>query len=119
MTLGEVRVSDDAGWPVAQLSGAIDLSNVEELRLRLERAVSNRAHGLVLDLSAVTYLDSTGLRLLFRLARQLGNRQQRLHLVVPDSSRISRVLEIAGVASVIPIASDLAYLRRGEEEEVP
>ena len=84
MTVADVRVSDDAGWPLARLTGAVDLSNVEELTARLEGAVSNRALGLVLDLSGVTYLDSTGLRLIYRLARRLGDRQQSLRLVVED-----------------------------------
>jgi anti-anti-sigma factor len=115
MTVGELHVSDDAGWPVARLAGEVDLSNVEDLGERLEQAVSNRAQGLVLDLSRVTYLDSTGVRLIYRLARQLGDRQQRLRLVVPDDSRIRRVLLMAGVASVAQVVPDLAHLPHTEE----
>jgi anti-anti-sigma factor len=116
MTVGAVEVSGDAGWPVARLTGAVDLSNVEMLGTRLEAAVSNRAQGLVLDLSGVTYLDSTGLRLVYRLARQLGDRQQRLQLVVPDGSRILRVLTLAGVHSVAQVVPDLAHLPQSTEE---
>jgi len=115
MTIGELHVSDDPGWPVARLVGEVDLSNVEDLGDRLEQAVSNRAHGLILDLSRVTYLDSTGVRLIYRLARKLGDRQQRLRLVVPDESRIRRVLQLAGVASVAQVVPDLAHLPPNEE----
>ena len=74
---------------------------------RLRRhAVTNRARGLVLDLSAVTFLDSTGLRLVFRLARRLRDRQQSLRLVVPEGARISRVLSLSGVAAVAEIVSE-------------
>ncbi len=103
MTLGDVHVQSDGDWPVARLSGEVDLSNVDALGVRIERAVSNRAQGLVLDLSGLTFLDSTGLRLLFGLARQLGDRQQVLRLVVPEHSRLTRVLEIAGVATVADV----------------
>lgn len=106
MTLGGLHLSGSEGWPVARLAGEIDLSNVESLRARLEQAVTNRAQGLVLDLSEVRYLDSTGLRLIYRLARELGDRQQVLRLVVPETSRINRVLTIAGVDSVAEVASD-------------
>jgi anti-anti-sigma factor len=116
MSVGALDVSDDAAWPVARITGAIDLSNVEELRRQVERAVSNRARGLVLDLSGVTYLDSTGLRLIYRLARQLGDRQQRLRLVVPDGSRIRRVLTLAGVATVAQVVPDLSQLDPAEED---
>lgn len=116
MTVGDVQVSGDAGWPVARLTGAVDLSNVEVLSMRLEEAVSNRAQGLVLDLTDVTYLDSTGLRLIYRLARQLGDRQQRLRLVVPETSRILRVLTLAGVHTVAEVVPDLAHLPPVTEE---
>ncbi|GAA2722430.1 STAS domain-containing protein [Cellulomonas aerilata] len=122
MTVGAVEVSEDtedAAWPVARMTGEVDLSNVEDLGRRLERSVSNRARGLVLDLSGVTYLDSTGLRLIYRLARQLGDRQQRLRLVVPDDSRIRRVLTLAGVGTVAQVVPDLALIDDHAQEDVP
>jgi anti-anti-sigma factor len=111
-----VVVSDDVVWPVARMTGAVDLSNVEDLRRLVENAVSNRARGLVMDLSGVTYLDSTGLRLIFGLARRLGDRQQRLRLVVPDDSRIRRVLTLAGVGTVAQMAPDVDQLDLAEED---
>jgi anti-anti-sigma factor len=111
-----VDVSDDARWPVARMTGAIDLSNVDRLGRQVEDSVSNRARGLVLDLSGVTYLDSTGLRLIYRLARRLGDRQQRLRLVVPDDSRIRRVLTLAGVGTVTQMVPDVAQLDLAEED---
>ena len=116
MTTVGVDLSGGPRWPLAHLSGVIDLSNVEALGARLERAVTNHALGLVLDLSGVTYLDSTGVRLIYRLARELGDRQQSLRLVVPDGSRIRRVLVLAGVASVALVVQDRQELARHEEE---
>ena len=117
MSVGEVQMSGDGRWPVARLTGAVDLSNVEHLTVQIERYVSNRALGLVVDLSGVTYLDSTGLRLLYRLARRLGDRQQTLRLVVPDGSRISRVLTLAGIGTVAQVVPDMTQL--DPTEEVP
>jgi anti-anti-sigma factor len=117
MSLGDLHLSGDVGWPLARLSGAIDLSNVEVIGARLEAAVSNRALGLVLDLSAVTYLDSTGLRLIYRLARRLGDRQQLLRLVVPDTSRILRVIELAGVHQVAQVVPDLSFAPPTTEDQ--
>jgi anti-anti-sigma factor len=86
-----------------QLRGDIDLSNVEGLYKVAEDAVTNHDAGLVVDLSGVTFLDSTGLRLLFRLARRLGDRQQALRLVVPEGARIARVLDFSGVSTVAEV----------------
>jgi anti-anti-sigma factor len=119
MSVGEVHVCEQPRWPVATLSGEVDLSNVDDLAQRLESSVTNHCRGLVLDLSAVTYLDSTGLRLVYRLARQLGDRQQGLRLVVPPSSRILRVLTLAGVGSVATVVPNLASLPPDDEEELP
>ena len=93
----------DRTRPVARLSGDIDLTNVSELAEALARSVENTALGLVVDLSQVTYLDSTGLRLLFRLSTSLQSRQQDLHLVVPHASPLRRVLVLAGVEETAPL----------------
>ncbi|HET7476351.1 MAG TPA: STAS domain-containing protein [Dermatophilaceae bacterium] len=106
MTLARILVTGDGPWPVVSLSGEIDLSNVDELTRDLERSVANAAHGVVLDISEVSYLDSTGLRVVFRLARELRDRQQRLCLVVPTSSLVRRVLLLAGVDSVADVVAD-------------
>lgn len=113
MSLAVLTVTDAGAWPEATLSGQVDLSNVDGLGTRLEAAVTNRSEGLVLDLSGVTYLDSTGLRMVFRLARRLGDRQQRLRLVVPRTARVARVLDIAGVASVADVVETRADVTEG------
>jgi anti-anti-sigma factor len=100
---GSVPAQPGGSWPVVRLRGEIDLANVEELHRVAEDAVSNRDAGLVVDLSGVTFLDSTGLRLLFRLARRLGDRQQGLRLVVPEGARIARVLDFSGISTVAQV----------------
>lgn len=100
---GGLHVGGDGSWPVVRLRGDIDLSNADVLVEVVEGAVPNTAQGLVLDLSDVTYFDSTGLRLVFRLARRLGDRQQALRLVVPEGARIRRVLDFAGVSTVAEV----------------
>ena len=103
MSRAAVAVSGDQEWPVARISGEIDLTNVDDLAATLRNAVGNRSHGLVLDLSDVEYLDSTGLRLLFRLLRELNDRQQQLRVVVPESAVIYGVLILGGVGSAVPM----------------
>lgn len=103
--------TSDRLWPVARLCGEIDLSNVDRLTAELDASVANHALGLVVDLSGVTYVDSTGVRLLFRLARRLRDRQQVLHLVVPEQARIRRILELSGLLAVVVVTPTLPDLR--------
>src|SRR4051794_39194408 len=100
-------------WPSLAVTGEVDLSNVDEFCAALESAVPNSAFGLSLDLSGVTYLDSTGIRVLFRLDRELRERQQRLRIVVPEDAVIRRVLELAGVFGSLDVVP-----KGPEDEEV-
>ncbi len=89
--------------PVVKLSGEIDLSNVDSLLNGISEAVPNSALGVVLDISEVTYIDSSGIRLLFDLDRRVRTRHQRLGLVVPDDAQIFRILQMTGVTGEIQI----------------
>jgi anti-anti-sigma factor len=89
----------------------VDASNAAELRIALVDRLSNDVLGLVIDMSDMTYLDSTGISLLFELARGLSARRQVLRLVVPGASPIRRVLDLCDIASVAPIDETAAEAR--------
>ena len=99
-----VRIDEEGGGvPVARLDGEIDLSNAEAMLGRLAEAVPNAASGLVIDLSGVSFLDSSAVGALFRLSRRLDQRRQQLRLVVPGDSPIMRVLELVDVEQAAPV----------------
>jgi anti-anti-sigma factor len=98
----DVRTEGDV--IVAALRGEIDLSNAQAIGSLVAGAVPNEAAGVVLDLSDVTYLDSSGVHLVFDLSERLASRQQRLALVVPEEARIRRVLDLVNVRNVLPVA---------------
>jgi anti-anti-sigma factor len=96
-------VSERNGVAVATLEGEIDGSNAAELRLALSERLPSASAGLILDLSRVTYLDSSGIHLLFELGRRLAARRQSLRLVVPANAPMRRVLELCAVEAVAPM----------------
>jgi anti-anti-sigma factor len=102
--LSDVEFDDRRGVLIARINGEVDGSNAIELGRALGDALPSSAHGLVLDLSGVAYLDSAGVELLFGLARSLGDRRQRLRLGVPERSPVRRVLEICDISSVAPMS---------------
>jgi len=89
---------------VITLSGELDLSNVAEMRSSLADAVGPA----VVDLSAVTYLDSTALYELGALRKRVGN----VVLVAP-SPQIRRTLEIVGYTKIFDIVDDRAQIEAG------
>ena len=93
--------------PVARVQGEVDASNVKEIGDRLRGLLSNRSVALVIDLSAITYLDSAGINLLFALAEELRGRQQRLALVVAERSPIARMVTLTGLDQMVPVRPTL------------
>ena len=81
------------GVLVARLSGEIDLSNANELEARV-LAGTGDAEALVLDLSDVTYFDSSGLRMLDGLAAACEGAAMPLRVVAPEGGRARFVLRI-------------------------
>ncbi len=92
---------------VATVDGEIDSSNAAELRLALSERLPSASSALVLDLTAVTYLDSSGIHLLFDLGRRLAARRQSLRLVVPEGAPMRRVLELCAIDTVAPMDKEL------------
>jgi anti-anti-sigma factor len=75
------------------VDGELDIASVPQLRELLSRLEDERAD-VVLDLTAVTFLDSTTVRLLWSLA----DRQRGGHLVIaPPVGPARELLELTGV----------------------
>ena len=100
--LGRVVELHEGELPIAVVEGEIDASNAVEIRDRLRALLTNRSKALVVDLTSTSYLDSAGVNLLFGLGAELDQRQQELHLVVPPSSPIARVISITGLDATVP-----------------
>jgi anti-anti-sigma factor len=104
-----VRVAaTEDGIRTVAVTGEIDLSNADGVEDCILDLISNDLVGIVLDLTGVTYLDSTGLKLLFTLATRLDISQIELALVVADDSPVRRVLELSGVGESVPLRAPQA-----------
>jgi anti-sigma B factor antagonist len=103
------RVEDE--WhdevPVARLQGEVDASNVQEIADRLQSLLSNRSVAMVVDLTRTTYLDSAGINMLFALGEEMRGRQQRLSVVVAETSPIARMLRLTGLDQSFPVHDTL------------
>jgi anti-sigma B factor antagonist len=94
--LAQVTIEDHDGIAVAVVSGEVDMSSVDRVAAAVTD-LSNLAIGLVVDLRAVGYLDSSGISLLHDLALRLGRRSQMLVIVCPPGSPPRRMLELTGL----------------------
>ena len=100
--LAQIAVETRDDIPVARIDGEIDMTNAGAIGERLRDLLSNRSEALIVDLEPTTYLDSSGIALLFGLVEELRRRQQELHLVVPQGAPLRRVIAIAGLDQAVP-----------------
>jgi anti-anti-sigma factor len=84
------------GVVVAGVTGEIDVSNAAELERAIAGELDDEAAGLVVDLAGLEFMDSSGVHLLFGLARRLAQRGLGFALVLPLDSLPRRVLELSG-----------------------
>jgi anti-anti-sigma factor len=99
-----LEISDDL-VPDVMLAGEIDMSNAAEIERRLTEALDNDTLGAVVDLSEVTYFDSSGVRMLLSIADRLRWSRRLLAIVAPEESRARRVLQLAGAERLLTFES--------------
>lgn len=100
------------GVRVLQADGEIDVRVADGLLPTLLDLVDG-ARAVVLDLTAVTFFDSSGCRLVDRLARESARQGTQFRVVAPTGSPSRRVLELVGMADALAadsLASALAAL---------
>jgi anti-anti-sigma factor len=96
--LAKLRIRERGTIVLATLEGEVDVSNRDHVAKKLTEAVANSATGLLLDLSGLEFMDSSGVHLLYTLAERLSARQQRYAVVLPPSSPPRRAIELSGTA---------------------
>jgi anti-sigma B factor antagonist len=95
--LAEVHEQWREDLPIGGVKGEIDASNSAAVGTRLRALLANHSLGLIVDLTATTYIDSAGINMLFVLGDELRTRQQELRIVVGPSTPIARMLAITGL----------------------
>jgi anti-anti-sigma factor len=86
---------------VVRAAGEIDMSTVDLLRRELDTARAEAATTLV-DLSGVTFIDSTGLRLLLEASHSSAVSDWGFFIVRP-SEAVRRLLDVSGTADLIMV----------------
>jgi anti-sigma B factor antagonist len=80
--------------------GELDLATVETLQ-RVLLEIDDGAE-IVLDLSGLSFIDSTGLRLVLDLNERYGGEADRLR-VIAGSPAVERLLDIVGLRDQLPL----------------
>jgi anti-anti-sigma factor len=105
--LAKLSFESDGDVELARVAGEVDASNVEELTQQLLGAVTNEVRAVVLDLTQTSYIDSSGISLIFDAAARMKNRRQQLRLVVQPKSFVGEVLAAVSMSDSVPIDAEV------------
>jgi anti-sigma B factor antagonist len=94
--------SQNAEAFVLSAYGELDLHVTPELQERIDTAIEDGAELIVLDLSAVTFIDSMALGVLLGAVNRLRRRGGNLRLVVPRPE-LRRIFEISHLDRVFTL----------------
>lgn len=106
-TTREFAISEErssTGTAVIVVSGEADLHDAPELRGVLRTVLDRGVASLVIDLSAVTFVDSTTLGVLLATSRRMKARGGKLRVVI-SGREIRRLFELTLLDRVISIDS--------------
>jgi anti-anti-sigma factor len=107
VNLAHIEYEQQGRALVVRVIGEVDLSNAEQIRNDVSAALPHDGAGIALDLTQTTYLDSSGIRLLFDLAQRLQDRRQQLVLVVTDEALVRRVIILTRLDEAVPLHTNL------------
>jgi anti-sigma B factor antagonist len=94
-----IEPRQDGDRLVLRARGEIDINSVHTLKQALERSAAGSASEVIVDLTDVEFMDSTGLTALLAAQR---DGVPGLALVCPPGP-VRRVLDVAGFGRVLPI----------------
>ncbi len=96
------------GWSGLRVAGEIDLATADQLESSI-RTASEQGARFVLDLSPVSFMDSTGIRVVVLAHRALEERGGSF-AVVTGSGPVRRVFEVTGLSSTLSLYRELGDL---------
>jgi anti-sigma B factor antagonist len=92
-----VRVTETDEVYLVALDGELDLAEEALLVRELERAESSASRTILLDLSALRFMDSTGLKVLLNAQRRSQSDGDRLALLAGPPA-VQQVFDVTGTA---------------------
>jgi anti-anti-sigma factor len=99
-----------------RLTGRLDIPGIDAISETFAELSVHTKRRIVVDLSAVTFLVSFGIRELITNAKLIQQRGGRMVILVGDNKAVYKTLETTGIASLIPTFIDAAQAERAALE---
>ncbi|MEV4314055.1 STAS domain-containing protein [Actinocrispum sp. NPDC049592] len=93
--------------PIIQVSGEIDLATQDAMADQIFARLEHRPESLVIDLSGVQFIDSTGISVLIRAFQAAQKIPTRLRIVV-NTPPVTNPLRLTGLTEYLPLSASVA-----------
>jgi anti-anti-sigma factor len=103
LTVGVSRNEDQV---VVVLAGELDIATIERVKDALDELDQAPASRLVIDLSRLSFLDSTGLAMFVALERRCRENGGPALEIRPGPPAVQRLFELVGAAGRLPFSVD-------------
>jgi anti-anti-sigma factor len=87
-----------------QLVGECDLAEQGTLRAAVREVFDSRPEHIVLDLSRLSFIDSSGIGVVIEACKRARDERVRLE-ICPGSGQVARVFELCGLTARLPFVS--------------
>ncbi len=94
---------------VAEMNGDLDYGECAAFRMYIDRILREAPPAVILDLSGIDYLDSSGLGLLLALSKEYGAEGGKLVLVINDT--VDNILSLTRLNGIFATATSLDEAR--------
>ena len=94
--------SQDAGTITVALHGEVDVTTVDQVRVALADAIAARPAAVVVDLAALSFIDSTGLGALIFGFQRCRDEGIAFRLTSPTRG-VRQVLVLSGILEVVEL----------------
>jgi anti-sigma B factor antagonist len=107
--MNDCKTESDGDFVLVRVSGEVDLSWSQTIRKAILDALA-KARAVGVDLSAVSYIDSSGIAALVEGFQSARGKGQKFSLVAASQS-VRSVLQLARLDRVFPMVEDVSAAR--------
>jgi anti-sigma B factor antagonist len=106
LTEFSISTSEEEQAVVIEARGELDLAVAPELEAALAGEEPTGGSAVVLDLTGLTFMDSSGLRVILVAAERFEKSGKPWAVVLPDDSPVRRILALSETEQRLPIQPD-------------
>ncbi|MGH8957281.1 MAG: STAS domain-containing protein [Acidimicrobiia bacterium] len=103
----QVAVENYNGRALLRANGEIDLATVELLDMAVANALEDGLNQVVIDLTKVSFMDSTGIRSLLTNSERINEAGGKMSIVL-SGGPVARTLSVTGVDALLSIYDSIA-----------